>query len=100
MTDPYRLLGVARDADDATIRAAYLAAVRDCPPDRDAARFAALRQAYDTLATHRARLRHAMFNREAPTTNDFFHALREELTPRRPTAPALLQLIGGRDDER
>jgi len=100
MTDPYRILDIARDADDATIRAAYLAAVRDCPPERDAARFAALRRAYDMLSNQRTRLQHALFNREAPTADDFFHALREGFTPSRPTPQTLLRLISGSDHGR
>jgi len=100
MTDPYRVLGISRDADDAAIRAAYLVAVRDCPPERDAVRFAALRQAYDALATQRARLAHDLFSCEAPTTDDVSHALTAGFSPRRPTAAALLRLLGGGSDGR
>ena len=35
MTDPYGVLGVPDTADDAAIRAAYLEAIRLCPPERD-----------------------------------------------------------------
>ena len=51
MSNPYHLLDIDRDADDAAVRAAYLRAVQLCPPDRDAERFAALRRAFDALAT-------------------------------------------------
>ena len=51
MTDPYRLLGVPDTADDDTIRAAYLAAIRACPPERDRKRFEQVRAAYESIAT-------------------------------------------------
>lgn len=100
MSDPYRVLGVSRDADDAAIRAAYLAAVRDCPPDRDADRFARLRKAFDAVATHRLRLARDLFDREPPTVDDVFHLLEEEFSPRRPDAASLLRLLKGRGDGR
>ncbi len=93
MTDPYRVLGVARDADDAAIRAAYLAAVRDCPPDRDADRFARLRKAFDTVATPRLRIAYDLFHREPPTVDDVLHLLEEEFIPRRPDEASLLRLL-------
>ena len=100
MTDPYRVLGVARTADDAAIRAAYLAAVRNCPPDRDAERFAHLRSAYDAVATQRARLGHDLFDCQAPTANDVSQMLAEEFSPRCPDAAALLEVLKGSGDGR
>ena len=57
--DPYQVLGVPRNADDGTIRAAYLALVRACHPDRFAGqpqeqeaqeRLKEINWAYDTLS--------------------------------------------------
>lgn len=70
MTDPYRILGVTSEADDDTIRAAYLAAVRACPPERDAARFEQVRAAYETIGTAGARLAHALFDATIPSPED------------------------------
>ena len=100
MTDPYRLLGVARDADDAAIRAAYLVAVRDNPPERDAERFSRLRQAYDAVATQRARLAYDLFASEAPTVDDVLHLLEEGFTAHRPNMATLLQVLKGGNDGR
>jgi curved DNA-binding protein CbpA len=97
MSDPYHLLGVSREADDAAIRAAYLAAVRDCPPDRDAERFARLRQAFEALATHRLRLAHDLFDLEPPTRDDILHLLEDEFSPRRPDLASLMQVLRGSD---
>jgi DnaJ domain len=56
MRDPFTVLGVAEDADDAEIRRRYLALVRDFPPDRDPDRFREYRAAYDALSDERKRL--------------------------------------------
>ena len=56
MRDPFTVLGVAEDADDAEIRRRYLALVRDFPPDRDPDRFREYRAAYDALSDERNRL--------------------------------------------
>jgi len=55
MRDPFTVLGVAEDADDAEIRRRYLALVRDFPPDRDPDRFREYRAAYDALSDERKR---------------------------------------------
>jgi len=56
MRDPFTVLGVADDADDAEIRRRYLALVREFPPDRAPERFQELRAAYDALSDKRKRL--------------------------------------------
>ena len=56
MRDPFTVLGVAEDADDAEIRRRYLALVRDFPPDRGPDRFREYRAAYDALSDERKRL--------------------------------------------
>ncbi len=100
MTDPYQLLGIGRDADDAAVRAAYLAAVRLCPPERDAVRFAALHKAYDCLATDRQRLAHDLFDRQPPTLTGVLHRLESEFAPRRPQAATLLRALKDSSDGR
>jgi hypothetical protein len=75
MTDPYRILGVLPDADDAAIRAAYLAAIRACPPERDAARFERVRTAFEAVGTARARLAHTLFDTTVPSPADVLAAL-------------------------
>lgn len=56
MRDPFTVLGVADDADDAEIRQRYLVLVREFPPDRAPERFQELRAAYDALSDERKRL--------------------------------------------
>jgi curved DNA-binding protein CbpA len=53
MIDPYRVLGVEPEASDEAIRAAYLAAIRQSPPERDRERFANVREAYEAISDQR-----------------------------------------------
>ena len=55
MRDPFTVLGVDGDADDAEIRRCYLALVRDHPPDREPERFREIRAAYEALGDVRWR---------------------------------------------
>ena len=95
MSNPYHLLDIDRDADDAAVRAAYLRAVQLCPPDRDAERFAALRRAFDALATERLRVASALFDKEPPTLAALVHLLESGCTPHRPDAATLLRVLKG-----
>lgn len=56
MRDPFTVLRVSDDADDAEIRRRYLALVRQFPPDRAPERFQELRVAYEALSDERKRL--------------------------------------------
>jgi len=61
MSDPYAVLGLADDSDDEAIRRRYLELVKQHGPDRDPERFAAIRQAYESLRDLDTRLRHRLF---------------------------------------
>jgi DnaJ-domain-containing protein 1 len=53
--DPREILGVAPNAGDAEIRAAYLRKVKENPPERSAAAFERVRDAYEILRDPRRR---------------------------------------------
>ena len=53
--DPWAVLGISDDASDQDIRAAYLAKVREFPPDRAPEHFEEVRDAYDQLKDRRRR---------------------------------------------
>ena len=95
MTDPYLLLGVEPSADDETIRAAYLAAIRSCPPERDHERFAQVRAAYEAIAREPDRLAHALFDTTAPSAQEVLERLRSQWLPAPPAASCLRRLLGG-----
>lgn len=54
--NPFATLGLDETADDAAVRAAYLAAVRAHPPDRDPDGFQRIREAYDAIRDENRRL--------------------------------------------
>ena len=56
MSDPYEILGVTPQADEAEIRRRSLALVREFPPERAPERFAAIRVAYDEVRNPARRL--------------------------------------------
>lgn len=56
MTNPFEILKIADSANDAEIRAAYLARVREFPPERAPQEFQAIREAYEQIKTEKARL--------------------------------------------
>lgn len=95
MTNLHQVLGIAHDADDAAVRAAYLRAVQLCPPDLDAQRFAALRRAFEALATHRLRVANDLFDKEPPTVEGMVHLLQSGFGPRRPDTATLLRVLKG-----
>lgn len=83
MADPYAVLGLPADSDDAAVRRRYLELVRQYPPEQHPERFAAVRRAYETLRDADARLRYRLFEAGRDETVE---ALIEELacrTPRR-----------------
>jgi curved DNA-binding protein CbpA len=61
MSDPYAVLGLPDDSDDETIRRRYLALVRQYSPEHHPEKFAAVRQAYESLRDLDTRLRHRLF---------------------------------------
>lgn len=95
MSDPYLVLGIARGADDAAVRAAYLAAVRLHPPERDAERFAAVRRAFESVSSERLRLEHELFDREPPNLEGLLHMLQADFSPRRPDTASLQRVLKG-----
>ena len=95
MTDPYRQLGVSAGAGDAEIRAAYLAAVRESPPERDRQRFEQVRAAYEAIADAPRRLALALFDSHAPTAGELVEALGAEWRAAPPQAATLLRVLGG-----
>lgn len=72
--NPFAVLGLDEDASDAAVRAAYLAAVRAHPPDRDPAGFQRIREAYDAIRDEDRRLDLRLFG---PAPLDRLEALLE-----------------------
>lgn len=67
MNDAFAVLGLDPGATDDAIRSRYLELVRQHSPERDPARFAAVRAAYEQLRDWKTRLQYRLFeagNRE------------------------------------
>lgn len=94
MSDPYLTLGVPLNADDASIHTAYLAAIKQNPPERDVSRFEAIRNAYEAIRNRKARLIHAMFDSTLPTHTELLDKaapIQETLRPKFEMFAALMQ---------
>jgi hypothetical protein len=61
-TDPSRVLGIGVNATPEEIREKYLELVKQYPPDRDPARFAEIRDAFDQLNDPVDSLRKQLFH--------------------------------------
>lgn len=61
-SDPYCVLGIVLGAEDEEIRAAYLAKLKQFPPDRCPAEFEQVRDAYDLLRDRRRRAHYTLFS--------------------------------------
>jgi curved DNA-binding protein CbpA len=72
--NPFIVLGLDETADDAAVRAAYLAGVRAHPPDRDPAGFQRIRAAYEAIRDEDRRLDLRLFG---PPPLDSLDALLE-----------------------
>ncbi len=103
MNDPWLQLGVARDADDETIRAAWLTALRRHPPERSPERFEALRAAYERIDTRPHRLAYRLFEDPPPDVEELvslalLHARAQrsesDAATDRPTEAELRRLLG------
>ena len=90
MNDPYEVLGVARDADEAEIRRRYLELVREFSPERAPERFVAIREAYDELRDPLKRLKTQLFALE---TRDTIDALLNDLRARLREAPIPMETL-------
>ena len=69
--DPYLILDVPEGSDDATIRRAYLAAVKDNPPDHNPDRFREINEAWDRTKDAKSRAEFELFNAEPGISSPF-----------------------------
>jgi molecular chaperone DnaJ len=88
--DYYDLLGVPRDADEGTIRRAFIAAARECHPDVSSSpeserKFRDLAEAYSVLSKPEARLLYDRYGYRGRGNSGFDETLWEEA--REPVAP-------------
>lgn len=93
METPYEILGVEPDAGDEAIKNAYLAKVREHPPERDGDGFRRIRLAYEAIATEKQRLRQRLFQRDRPELAALLTTALRPGRPQRPEPAALLAAL-------
>lgn len=94
MPDPYTVLGVPPDADDAAIRKRYLELTVQFPPEQHPGRFASVRAAYEKVRTLDARVKYRLFERGTEDTIEAIIEDAECTTPRpRPSLEQLLKAV-------
>jgi curved DNA-binding protein CbpA len=85
--NPYLVLGVPLEADDARIRQAYLDAVKTAPPETHPDRFKQIAAAYEAIRDEPRRIRHEFLGAECPANSPLDAFLR--YAPFAPTPPPL-----------
>ncbi len=66
MKTPYEILDVPEESSDSEIKKAYLAKVRQYPPERFPEMFQQIRQAYELIRTESERLSYKLFHTSLP----------------------------------
>ncbi len=66
MTTPFSILELAESVEDEAVKKAYLAKVRQHPPERDPRGFQKIRSAFETIRTEKDRLRYRLFHYGQP----------------------------------
>jgi DnaJ-class molecular chaperone len=89
----HRVLGVPMDADEATVRKAYLELVRRYPPEQCPAEFAEVRAAYEALIDPMKYLKRQILKPDASDSlEDIATQLRERIRGNRIPLDTLLSL--------
>jgi len=92
--EPYALFNLPRDADDEMIRRRYLELVRENPPEKDAARFSAIRQAYDQLKDIETRMRTRLYHvDDGDTIGKVIEDLTRHGVRSRASLPSLMEMV-------
>lgn len=91
MPDPYTVLDLPPDADDAAVRKRYLELTLRFPPEHHPEKFAAVREAYEKVRTLDARVKYKLFEQGSEHTIEAIIEEAECTTPR--PRPSLDQLI-------
>ena len=93
MFDPYRTLGVTRNADDGDIHSAWLLLIRQYPPERDPHRFKQIQRAFELLQDRHRRLAFELFNSEPAELNELLDLALSRAEASRPDVDNLRQCL-------
>ncbi len=91
--DPYSILDVSPDVDEAALRRRYLELVRRNPPEKCPQRFAEIREAYEQLRNPLKQLQRQLFQaRDRDSLDDVIADLRSRAQATRIPTEMLLSL--------
>ena len=95
MVEPHLVLGVAPNADEASLRRRYLELVRENPPEQHPQRFAEIRAAYEHLRDPAERLKRQVFEvQPSESLDDVIADLRLRVQGTRIPTTILFSLTG------
>lgn len=100
MKNPYTVLEVQEDADDATIKKAYLGMVRRYPPERFPDDFQRIYRAYEQVKTVEDRLSYRLFHYTLPEPADIATLLLQKNKQQVPASRKEWQSLLSRDLQR
>ena len=86
--NPYLVLGVPLNADDSSIRRAYLEAVSENPPETQPARFKELVAAYEKIKDELSRHRYELFDQDCSSDSPIDACLRHARLTARSVPPS------------
>src|SRR5437879_666487 len=89
--NPYKVLGIERDASEAEIKRAYFTLVREHPPERDPDGFKRIRAAYEQLRTSGERAETDLFLIEGPADTLELSSLRRTDVEPPPITPEMIR---------
>lgn len=93
MSDPFQVLGVSADADEAGLRRRYLELVRQYPPEQCPEKFAEIREAYERVQDPVRRMERLIFHfDDEGTLDDVIAELRSKARSVRVPTEELLSL--------
>ena len=93
MTDPFELLDVAESASNDEIKAAFLAKVREFPPERAPREFQAIRDAYELIKTEKLKLAYQLFDYPEIDGDTVCRNLVEKSRPGRPSEEEFKRML-------
>lgn len=89
--NPYKVLGIEREASEAEIKRAYFSLVREHPPERDPEGFKRVRAAYEQLKAGKERAETDLFLIDEPSQAQVLSALRHsDAEPAPPTRETIV----------
>ena len=93
MKTAFEVLEVDEGADDQAIKAAYLAKVRQFPPEQAPREFQRIRTAFEAISTERRRAAYYLFHCELPNIDELAEILIDRKSSTRPAEKTMKKML-------